>query len=206
MQLNELTGIKKFPKISYNLIEFMERLGFKYLGKGAKGYTFLGKKQVIKIFKEDLGYQEYIKWIKTVPTEYKDYVPKVVDYYTYSPNREYKLIKLPLYFKLNENEQDILDLWNIIMYWYDLKENLFPMNFLKTKIDNIENLIEILNNANFFESHHGIKISDMINFDINFYNFMNYFILNRPKGRNLDLHNGNFMSNGKNIVLIDPLI
>jgi hypothetical protein len=126
MKLNELTGIKKYPKfdeedliLDYNLNtynyninqkidNFMKNLGFSFISNGTHAIVYKGKNSVIKIFSHDKPYEDWIKFVKLCPKKYKKYVPNVTSIKTYPNNKNLKFIKIELLSRLNDDEFEFL--------------------------------------------------------------------------------------------------
>jgi hypothetical protein len=122
MKLNELTGIKKFPKFdneslildfntttyNYNINKeihnFMLNLGFSFISSGTHAIVYKGKNSVLKIFTNDPAYENWVQFVKSIPTEYKKHVPNITSIRTYPQNPDIKFIKIELLTPLSNDE------------------------------------------------------------------------------------------------------
>lgn len=216
MKLNELTGIKSFPKISdqnrvdtlSSIKNLIESLGFEYLNKGKYAVTFKGKNAVLKIFYNDPAYEAYVNFIKFIPSEYKKFVPKINSVKTYPNNEKIKFVKLPYYetldmkqvIQVNFTIRVIQDMsWNPDKYYPDMINYKFP---------NIDEFMFTLEECGFFIRTNDMKFSskDLKDYDLHFFEFMKFIRNSVPKGFWNDQHSGNFMFDEKinTIILTDP--
>jgi hypothetical protein len=193
-QINELRGIKK---VFDNPMDYVESLGFKYIGVGSYGITYMGSKSVLKIFYDDLAYEKYISLYKHIPNEFRKFMPKNNGVKVWPTNEKYKVIKLE---KLDRLSVDIIK---------KFKESGFKMYFEQNTFE----IIKAINQSNGFEDFiKKIILTDsyyqdiltiyqfigfeMLQFIAYLYKYIDFF--------KFDLHSGNFMLRGKQLVLIDP--
>lgn len=193
MRIFELTGIKNFPDIKYNeyIKKFVTSLGFKLIGEGENAQCFLGKTSVLKIFKNDKAYENYIKLLKSIPIEYKMYTPKITSIRNYPPNPEIKFIKLEKLEKFQSNTSN---------------SKTFKQIF---KLYNIPNKkyksLNVLNNAIKDDKSYNLNdIKYLKQFPIEFINFIVWLYHNKKEKDIWDLHDNNIMMRGDIPVVIDP--
>jgi hypothetical protein len=191
MKINELTGIKNYPKVKtksyYTFKNMLKDKGFVFLNDGLNGITFMGKNSVLKIFRPDQGYERFISLVKNIPSEYKPFAPKITSIRKYPPNPEIKFIKIE---KLTEfNLNDDKNFSDIFSTYGEYLTN-----------DTFENYDELFTKITDDEDQLFLK-----RFPIEFINFIIYLYNSKDRYR-FDLHNDNIMMRGTTPVVIDPYI
>jgi hypothetical protein len=193
MNLNELTGIKNIkPTTYFGLMDYLSSLGFKYLGSGGYGYTFKGKNAVLKVFQQDTAYEEYIKFIKNIPNQYKNFAPKVSSVNSLPNNKDIKFIKLEYLEELNNENSEIVFYTNYFLNDLYKETNKFEdINSL----EKIKNYYK--NNTNTF-----IKYSDYIDFYL--LEFLYFLKSKTPLNIMWDINDSNIMMRENHFVITDP--
>jgi hypothetical protein len=212
----ELTGIKNAPKLAQlkkiriiNDDNFYEELkknlrdfGFNFIGEGAFAITFKGKNSVLKVFANDPAYEAYIDFIKSIPNEYKKFVPKITSVRSYPPNPIIKFVKMPCYNNFyNKYFSKIVFINNFINKLIEKKINIKKIHFNVfsdlQKLSSIEKLYNISDTNDIIDSD-----------DLELINFMFYMAGKIPDNRKYknDMHPGNFMIDPTNnqLILTDP--
>jgi hypothetical protein len=197
MKLNELTGIKNYPKLPkskedtigddrklYDKIrELLKEKGFKYISEGAYGITFKGKNSVLKVFKNDAAYEHYVSLLKIIPNEYKQFVPKLTSVRNYPKNPDIKFVKIELLKEINLPKIHFNQISKLFYQKekFKNKEELFNLGFTKEE----ENFLNL--------------------FPIDFINFVVWLNQNK-KDHYFDLTNKNIMARNNTPVVIDPFV
>jgi hypothetical protein len=197
MKLNELTGIKNYPKLPkskedtigddrklYDKIrELLKEKRFKYISEGAYGITFKGKNSVLKVFKNDTAYEHYVSLLKSIPNEYKQFVPKLTSVRSYPQNPDIKFVKIELLKETNLHKIHFNQLSKLFYQKekFKNKEELFNLGFTKEE----ENFLNL--------------------FPIDFINFVVWLNQNK-KDHYFDLTNKNIMARNNTPVVIDPFV
>lgn len=199
MQLNELTGIKNIKVEKQNIREFLESLGFEYLNSGGFASTYKGKNSVLRIFEDDKGYEQYVNFIKSVPSKFKQFVPKVTSVKAYPYNTDVKFIKIEL---LEEPENTPYE--DIISYTAEF------LAFIPKQINDfnqINNLNKIENIFKTFEKKYLDFFNDYKKYiDFSLLEFLFYLKKQTPKYIYWDIGPGNIMMRGKQFVVTDPWV
>lgn len=200
MKLNELTGIKSYPYIDkYSLlmpdfIKYIENNGFKYLNKGISGIVFLGKHSVLKIFQSDKAYENYVRMIKQIPKEYKDYIPRITSVRSYPPNPEIKFVKIEKLGEVNYNNFPIT-------FWLYFFEKYSIRNIKYKSYNDLFN--DMFDNT----THKHTDVKKIVKkVPLEFINFIIWLYYNKLENDAWDLHSGNIMMRGNTPVVIDPYI
>ena len=179
----------------------MEENGFKFLGRGDYGITFMGKNKVVKFFMDDPAYEDFVNKTKTLyMNKYKNYFPKFSPVYTIKlDDIEIKVLKTELLYELNDYDKNLLN--NYRGYFNDFVSYGLGSNAKPIK-PNIPNALSFWN-----------KLSPKSQERI--YEFVERFekiiqILSDVHSKygityNLDIHGGNIMqrANGE-LVITDP--
>lgn len=216
MKLNELTGIKNLPKLpelkkhrigadlefKRHIKSLLKNAGFTYINEGAFGLTFKGKNSVLKVFANDPAYEEYIKFSKSLPHEFKSFAPKITSVRYYPQNPNIKFVKMPIYYKvLSNNFNKIVTVFKLIAS-IGKRKNLKFNNF-----KNSEELKEfILNNFDLTEKVTNY-ISNLTDKEIILFNFIVYMSNKNPNEEKFldDINSENIMQDKQgNYILIDP--
>jgi hypothetical protein len=193
MKINELTGIKNYPKANFihSLENFLIFRGFIKIGSGFNSVAFLGKTSVLKIFQQDKSYENYITLLKLTPNEYKVYTPKITAVRNYPPNPEIKFIKIEKLEKFKSNISNSKTFKEIFKLYNIPNKKYKTLNALKNDIKNDEHYN--LNDIKFLKQ-----------FPIEFINFVIWLYYNKNDKNYWDLHNNNIMLRGNTPVVIDP--
>ncbi len=192
MKLNELTGIKNIKFDKEHIKDYLDLLGFEYLDSGCYASTYKGKNAVLKVFTDDPAYEAYINFIKSIPTEYKKFTPKVTSVREFPQNKDIKFIKLEFLEELNNENSEIVFYTNYFLN--DLYKETNKFEDIDT-LEKIKNYYK--NNTNTFEQY-----SDYIDFYL--LEFL-YFLKSKTSSNIIwDINDSNIMMRGNQLVVTDP--
>jgi hypothetical protein len=197
MKLNELTGIKNIHKSYSDLLKYIKELGFKFIGKGAYGRTYQGKNSVLKIFKNDLAYEKYVKFTKTIPDQYKKFVPKITSVRRYPYDYKIKFVKIELLNKLDNDQK------NIVNYTNEIFISIFNVNknYIFENINTEQKIISLISkNQKILKRF--LEIKDFIDFEFLIFLF---YLKSKFKDRAWDINESNVMSRNIQLVVTDPI-
>jgi hypothetical protein len=221
MKLTELTGIKnknvpdeilnqktnKDVQFGY-ITALLQQNNFEKIGSGAYATTYKSKNSVLKVFSDDPAYEGYIDFIKSIPTEYKRFVPKVTSVREFPQNKNIKFIKLPYYERLKFEQKYQLGIITNIISDITYNSDSYPDNFHKFKIVNVDDFVSKLEEYGFFNREIYSREEIEENLFKSLYNFIMFIRNNNPNPENFrnDMHFNNFMYDPKsrNIILTDP--
>jgi hypothetical protein len=194
MKINELTGIKK---VFDNPMEYVESLGFKHIRSGDYGSTFMGSKNVLKIFSDDSAYEKYISLYKNLPNQFRKFMPKNNGVKVWPADPKYKVIKLEKLDPLPNGMITRFQHSGFKMYFeYNTPEIIKTIN----QSNNFKDFIEKIKLTDSYYDSLWIVYDfigfEMLQFIAWLYQHIDFF--------KFDLHSGNFMLRGEQLVLIDP--
>lgn len=214
MLIRELKGLKTIPKLKTDSVivkdknytvnseinNYLKSLGFKHLKSGGYGVTYLSKMAVLKVFSDDDGYEHWIKFIKSVPGEFKKYVPIVSNVRSLPNNPSIKFVKIE---KLEELSDDYYEQFEATYSLLHLIDYIRITNY--QDIDDKYQLKEKIQQLgkDFYYYYNYLDIAD-----IDFLKFLVYTESARNKfGKNSDLGPSNVMlRNNNQFVVTDPWV
>jgi hypothetical protein len=101
--------IEKFKTTLHErLIIFFQEKGYRKLGKGHFGAVFSNGKNVIKVFKEDRGYENFLKFAQSHPNKH---YPVIVKGPLSISGTELKMVKLEKLFPLSKEDIEKLHIF-----------------------------------------------------------------------------------------------
>lgn len=226
-ELNELMGVKRFANMSTDQIikfiqkEFGDDGKMKVLGTGANGVAIEVGGVVFKMWMHDSAYSDFIKFVQSHPDN--PFLPKLLS----------GVKKMPAFFLRHEEAGSVVNyvkmeklepISSMMSFGWKLKERPDYADDDESDNDtgvysaNLEDVCWFMNDINpseipitvrfcgWFSSKKGMTYkADEV--DPNFRLLLDtlYEIKYLNRSHSVDLHSGNFMKRGKQLVILDPI-